>query len=158
MDSQYPISLKQLQIVIGAMLMGNVGFMLASCVVALGGMMQPMPDMGMILLMVLGATMVGGSVAAFVVCGNLARQAAKAWNERLDDDHGLERVFALYWTSALITAAILEGIGLFGSLTVFITGEWLALIGPILTIAVMIGVFPIDVRWGEFHARATGTR
>lgn len=155
MEQTYPISLKQLQIVAGALLMAQVTFMLIASFVALGGFMQPQPSLGLILLIALGAMMITGSVAAFVVRSAIIKAAAAAWRNRIDDDHGLEAIFIHFSRLTIITAALVEGIGLFGSLTVLIAGEWLALIAPILTIALAIGIFPNNVRWGEFHDLVT---
>ncbi len=155
MEHTTPISLKQLQIVAGGLLMGQVSFMLIASVMKMGGMMQPLPGLGLFLLMAVGATMVGGSVAAMVMRAAITRAARRDWQNRIDDDHGLERIFGRYWILTITTAALVEGTGLFGSLTVLIAGEWLALLAPVLTIALAIGSFPNSYRWAEFHDAVT---
>lgn len=155
MQHNTPISLKQLQAVAGGLLMGQVAFMLTASIVKLGGMMHPMPGLGMILLIVVGATMVGGSIAAMVMRAAITRAAQDDWQNRIDDDDGLERIFGRFWVLTITTAALVEGTGLLGSLTVLIAGEWLALLSPVLTIALAIGLFPNSDRWAEFHDAVT---
>lgn len=104
-----------------------------------------------ILMMALGAFgFIGFIVLGVFIRPALARKARSAWADRPADEVGGESVWNMFAVRTIITAAFVEGVGLFGSIIHMLTGALPPLAAPVLTVLLLIAVFPTRGRLEQF--------
>ena len=104
-----------------------------------------------ILMMALGAIgFVGFLVVGVFIRPALAKKARAAWTTRPSDEVGGESVWNMFAVRTIITAAFVEGIGLFGSIIHMLTGAKPPLAAPILAVLLLLSIFPTRKRLEEF--------
>lgn len=104
-----------------------------------------------ILMMALGAFgFIGFVVLGVFIRPALARKARSAWVDRPSDEVGGESVWNMFAVRTIVTAAFVEGVGLFGSIIHMLTGALPPLAAPVLAVLLLIAVFPTRVRLEQF--------
>lgn len=148
------------QVLVAAFILGMTSFGLASLIIApaskpstvhLGGTPIRMDT----LLIAVGAiVLVGGSALG------LAFRSVQLRSLRRDADRGaevpVEKIGQAFVSTTIVRAAILEGAGLLGAVTTFITGSMYGLVLLGAAVAFMAFVFPTRSSLEAFTRDATG--
>lgn len=140
--------------VIAAMAMGVATFAGISLYLVQTGTMGNQPDLGKILLLVLAAMAIAELPAYFVIrrvlVGQLRGQLEAAGASERDQLIGQG-----FSSTVIIGAAMAEGLGLLGVLTYLLSGQWVALVAPVLTLIVLISLFPSRWKLDNFAEEVT---
>jgi hypothetical protein len=159
--------LRVLQVIILAFASGLVAFSVLGLVLGpqsrqpVGNASAAPTDISQILLMALGAMGVFSMlVLGFFIRPQMARGAAKAWQERGadGDEAAAMSIWRMFQSRTIITGAMVEGFGLFAAVIHFLTGSKPALIGAGVAIIGLLWAFPTQGRWQQFVRMATGQR
>jgi hypothetical protein len=144
-----------LRLIYLAMIAGLALLTIVSLLVVRSGGMQVQPGLGLVLLPAVGATWLGGAIACAVVRSKRTAMARKASEEPGSDPRAVQGVYA---TTALIQAALLEGPGLFGTVSYLVTAEPLALVATGLSVIGMVALMPSRAGLQDFLEAVAGRR
>jgi len=140
MDESVVKQLLALKIIVGTLTLGQVVF--GAVAIAIVSSQAPAVDSGLfaILMGVLVAIAVlelpGYWVIRRVELDRLRRSAEQ------DADGLLVRLLASYSKLTIIAAAMVEGLGLFGTVIYLVTANAIGLVGPVLACLALCGMFP----------------
>jgi hypothetical protein len=139
---------------------GGVGMLavVVSILLASGQLKPAAPDMANVLGLVL-ACMLPVSIGAAVLGPRFAVARARArWEARADDASGERAIFDAFVGVSIVQAALIEGWGILGGVTLLLTGQWWALAAPVLAVALILTrAVPTRDRLMEFAYNVTGT-
>ena len=149
-------ALKPVRLIIPAMIMGAGLFGVLTVFLILGKIVETRPDMANLLLATLGGLVVM-EIPAYVIVRNVALgKLQQQYQGRTPDDAIGVELAKGFVQITLIGAAMAEGISLFGLVILLITGNWLALIAPVLGLLVIAMQFPTRDKFGRFASDITG--
>ena len=149
-----PTNVGSLRVIIAAMGVGLLTF--TGIALYLGAAGEPQEDLAGLYALVLVALAVGESVAFIVVRANAVAQARKRIVSGSSDDDPASVCMGSYVTLTLIGGAMAEGIGLFGAVTLLITGNWLIVAAPVLALLVLVLLFPTEASVNAYTEKVTG--
>jgi hypothetical protein len=141
-----------LKILLGAMAAGIVAFIGVCFIIRQPvGPLPPRPDDHghAILLIVLVGLGLAELPAYFVVRSAIKTQLRREFEHADGDVQKVEPVGA-YFTLTIIAAALAEAWGLFGAIIYILSGAWVAIIAPVVTVAILIGLLPTRYKYDCF--------
>lgn len=104
-----------------------------------------------LLMMALGAIgLLGLLLLTFLIRPAITRKARWAWQTRPSDEVGATSVWSMYMVRTIVTAAFIEGIGLFGGIIHMLTGALPPIAAPVIAIVLLICIIPTRGRLQEF--------
>ena len=149
-------NLRTLRIIIGAMLMGIVGFGVVAAVLVAGGSSSTAPGSAKVLLLVLAAVVVT-EIPAYVavrtvIMGNLRRNLS---GQAPQESH-LQVMIKGFQTLTLIGAALIEGPSFFAIIILLISGQWVATAAAVAGLLLLAVQIPTRDKFNRFAGNVTG--
>ncbi|MEM1165099.1 MAG: hypothetical protein AAGI30_02280 [Planctomycetota bacterium] len=152
-------SLTQLRVVVGALVGGQVMF-LAVVIVLLAavqpGGFVPGSTMALVLGVAVIGVAIGTTVAQVVIRGGVIASVRAAVEQAANPDEAVSRVGQAFTGLTIIRAAMFEGWGLFGVVSLMLTGQWVFVLAPLASVVGIASVFPTRDRFGAFLDRVLG--
>lgn len=130
-----------LRIVCFALAAGLTIFTAVAVTLRMQGIVAPAPQAASMLPIVVAITFVSSVGMWFVLRKKFLDEAAKAKTEALEMLRE-DKVPHLIGTATIIGAAMFEGPGLLGAVTVLVGGEWYCLAAPIIAILAIVWMIP----------------
>lgn len=142
-------TVRQMRIVIGALLIGMLSFAAVTAYLVRGGFATD-PGLASIFGVVLVVTGVGLFLVGRTAGRGLAAKADRFHADSADDDR---KRLQIYVGLKLLHGALAEGFGLIGIVFLLVTGNWYFLAAPILAAWVLLRLFPRADDAGPFAHR-----
>lgn len=144
--------LKVLQILIGALIMGMLTFTgFAAFMAATGKASQPNSGLDQTLLIVIGVLSISELIAYRVmVRPTLFKQIRTKYAEAPESGRALI-VSSHFTVVTIVAAAMIEGVGLLGAVTLFLSGNWVAAAVPVIAAGALALLIPSQERLDKFR-------
>ena len=156
---------KTIQIVVGALIAGCVGFLAVAAVIVSGDAFEPDPEMAQVMNLVLVLFLVGDLIAWAIAPRMMVAQGRRkiadgAWTPPQGSGSGemvkfiertgdAGRLFALYMTRTIVACALLEGVAFFAIIVYLVTGS---IVGLAIAVVLVIGLaLHMPTRGGVLH-------
>ncbi|MBY0113432.1 MAG: hypothetical protein K2Y21_11460 [Phycisphaerales bacterium] len=112
-------------------------------------------SLGQTLLLVVAAVAVSSLAAWPVIRKAHAAQGRKMWRAAEPVEVKERKLFNGYATISIVRAAMIEGVGLLGAVTLFVSGNWLSLAAPALAVGMIVLTMPSQARYEAFLEEVT---
>lgn len=141
-------TISSLRVIVLALMGGLVMFTVIGVVLRLQELVAPVPTAENVLPIVVLVTLLGGVGAAFAVRSRMVAEVRKSKADALAELRA-DRVPQGLALATILGAALVEGPGLLGIITVLLGGPWYCLAAPVLAIGVMLWTLPSRQRLEE---------
>ncbi len=148
MAAQATMTIGSLRIILFALIGGLVMITGAASLMRTQGEIAPVPAAQTVLPIVVALVLASSVAIAFALRARLVTEAAKQKDvslQLLRED----KVPQALGAATIISAALFEGPGLLGAVTVLLGGPWYCLAAPILAIFAMVWLLPSRDRFEE---------
>jgi len=155
MDASSLAPIRYGRIILGVLALGLT--VLAVVAGALGPVSE-MHDAQMdgMLLLVLGLLALGEIPAYAIVRASMRARLQSEHEGQTPTEERVRSLAQAFLVTTLIPAAMLEGWGLFGGIIYLITGQWTALLAPIIAIIGIVLLLPSHDKFNRFVSDITG--
>jgi hypothetical protein len=156
MNTNEPIdqAVRTLRIVVAAMMMGVLG--LSVVAIFIGRQAEPDPKMANVLLVVLAVIAVWELIAYVVIRASMLNRLRRRFAENPPAADPTAELIGNFNSLTIIGCAMPEGLGLFGSMIMLITGAWPALAAPVLALILLAWQLPSRDKIERFVSGVTG--
>lgn len=149
MSAAAPTStITSLRIIVLALMGGLMTFGVIAVVLRQQGLVAPVPQAESVLPIVVLVTLLVGVGVSVLVRSRLLVQVRNSKREALAELRA-ERVPQALSLSTILGAALVEGPGLLGIITVLVGGPWYCIAAPLIAIGVMLWTLPSRQRFEE---------
>lgn len=150
--------LRVIQILVGALMMGLLTASVVMALLVVIGHAPPSPAHAKTFAIVVPGLFVATLAASIVVGRALQTQARQQWDATSPPKDAVTFVMPKFEVQSILRGALLEGPGLFGAVATMLTGEYLFLVVPGLSLLGLAATFPTRDRVRDFVDRVTGQR
>ena len=156
LDLESQSSFKTIRLIIAALALGMIAFGAMVVFMITGGVLSTDPALANILLLALLGLAFAEAAAYVVLRAVFLKRVREEWTGAVADETSVPGVLGAFVTLSLIGAAMAEGIGLFGTVILMLTGAWLAIIAPAAALIVIAFLFPTHGKFTSFASNVTG--
>jgi hypothetical protein len=144
-----------LRLLVAAMAGGMLVFAAIAIVAVTAGSVTLNSELTTTLLAVLGLFAVGALVAYAVVRRSIVSKARQIREQQSSKEDPTAALLPTYSVVTIVSGALAEGFGLFGTVVFLLTGSWPALAAPVLALLALAAIFPSRDRLSRFGTAAT---
>jgi hypothetical protein len=144
------------RLVIAAMAMGIIGFAAVVVLLAAGGRMNADPQLADILLIVLAILAVAQVPVYVFVRRAILANLRRTCDSRTSGEAAAQELTKGFNALTITGGAMAEGLSLFGLVILLLSGNWLALAGPLVGLLLLAVQFPTRDKLRRFVESATG--
>jgi hypothetical protein len=148
-------ALTVLRLLLAAMGGGTVVFAGIAVLLVKSGLVDSKPALAPILLPILGLVAILELPVYATMRRAILSKARQAWNRAPSSDDPALELLPSYNMLTIITGALAEGFGLFGTVVFLLTSAWLALAAPAITLIALAAAFPSSDRLNQFVTGVT---
>jgi hypothetical protein len=158
-----PAGIKVFQVIHAAFAFGIISFTLLTLFLGKAQLKPQSPTVSstppinndnILLLALLALALSTFSIATFLWF-TLAKQAGKAWDNRADDQAGAAAMLKLFGNRSIIVGALIDSVGLFAAVILFLTANPFAHIGIAASLLALALTFPTRQKLQDFVRLAT---
>jgi hypothetical protein len=150
--------LRVLQVLVGALMMGLLSASVVMALLVVIGHRPASPGLAPTFAFIVPGLFVTTLVVSVLVGRVLATQARQQWEGTPEPKDAALFAMPKFEVRAIFRGALLEGPGLFGAVATLLTGEFLFLIVPGLSLIGLAAMFPTRDRVLDFVDQVTGRR
>lgn len=150
--------LRIIQILVGALMMGLLSASVVMALLVFIGHKPPSPALARTFAMIVPGLFLTTFVVSVVAGRALTSQARQQWETTSPPKDAAFFALPKYEVLVILRGALLEGPGLCGAVATMLTGEYMFLIVPGLSLMGLAATFPTEDRLLDFVDRVTGRR